>query len=102
MKLTNCILTAEVNGTRQVIHDVVDAGGKIIAALPVPSSAPQSSSDGPANGCKIKGNINSKGEKIYHVPGGQYYESTQIDLPQGERWFCNERQAKDAGWRAAQ
>lgn len=76
-----------------------DSGGKIVAALPVPS---QSSSDGPANGCKIKGNINSKGEKIYHVPGGQYYESTQIDLPQGERWFCNERQAKDAGWRAAQ
>ncbi|DBA90564.1 TPA: hypothetical protein ACH3X1_003806 [Trebouxia sp. C0004] len=74
------------------------------AALPqiASSTSPSSSQDGPANGCKIKGNINSKGEKIYHVPGGRYYDSTQIDLPQGERWFCTERQAKDAGWRASQ
>ncbi len=74
------------------------------AALPqiASSTSLSSSQDGPANGCKIKGNINSKGEKIYHVPGGRYYDSTQIDLPQGERWFCTERQAKDAGWRAAQ
>lgn len=72
-------------------------------ALPQLAAIPQaSSSDGPANGCKIKGNINSKGDKIYHMPGSQYYERTQIDLPQGERWFCTERQAKDAGWRSAQ
>lgn len=72
-------------------------------ALPQLAATPQaSSSDGPANGCKIKGNINSKGDKIYHMPGSQYYERTQIDLPQGERWFCTERQAKDAGWRSAQ
>lgn len=73
------------------------------AALPqIASSSASGSQDGPANGCKIKGNINSKGEKIYHVPGGRYYDSTQIDVPQGERWFCTERQAKDAGWRASQ
>lgn len=79
-----------------------DAAGN--AALPqiASSTSASSSQDGPANGCKIKGNINSKGEKIYHVPGGRYYDSTQIDLPQGERWFCSERQAKDAGWRASQ
>ncbi|KAL3144151.1 hypothetical protein ABBQ32_003939 [Trebouxia sp. C0010 RCD-2024] len=75
----------------------------IVAALPQVSAAPQtSSSDSPANGCKIKGNINAKGDKIYHMPGSQYYERTQIDLPQGERWFCTERQAKEAGWRSAQ
>lgn len=82
-----------------------EAAGGAVAALPSsPSATPQSSStsSGPANGCKIKGNINSQGEKIYHMPGGRYYESTQIDLPQGERWFCTERQAKDAGWRASQ
>lgn len=82
-----------------------EAAGGAVAALPSsPSAMPQSSSSssGPANGCKIKGNINSQGEKIYHMPGGRYYESTQIDLPQGERWFCTERQAKDAGWRASQ
>ncbi|MBM3585949.1 MAG: thermonuclease family protein, partial [Alphaproteobacteria bacterium] len=26
--------------------------------------------------CLIKGNISSSGERIYHVPGGQYYVST--------------------------
>ena len=82
---------------------VADASRSSNNALPQLSATPQaSSSDGPANGCKIKGNINAKGEKIYHMPGSQYYERTQIDLPQGERWFCTERQAKDAGWRSAQ
>lgn len=48
---------------------------------------------------KIKGNINSKGEKIYHVPGGQFYDKTQIDTSKGERWFNTEKEALDAGWR---
>lgn len=52
-------------------------------------------------GCKaeIKGNIGA--ERIYHVPGSQYYDSTVIDKDKGERWFCSESQAVDAGWRKA-
>lgn len=46
----------------------------------------------------IKGNIN-KGEKIYHTPDSQYYGQTQINEEDGERWFCNEQEALDAGWR---
>ncbi len=49
--------------------------------------------------CNIKGNISSSGEKIYHVPGGQYYEKTVINTSAGERWFCNEAEAVNAGWR---
>ena len=49
--------------------------------------------------CNIKGNISSKGEKIYHLPGQQYYNSTKIDTSKGERWFCNEKEAQAAGWR---
>lgn len=80
---------------------VTVAGGSALGAL---GAVPQSlqSSPGPDKGCKIKGNINAKGDKIYHVPGSQYYEKTQIDLPEGERWFCTEEQAKQAGWRSAQ
>ena len=52
-----------------------------------------------AAGCLIKGNIAKSGEPIYHVPGGQYYERTKIDPSKGERWFCSEKDAKDAGWR---
>ncbi len=48
----------------------------------------------------IKGNISlSTGEKIYHVPGGYYYDDTVIDEARGERWFCTEAEAVAAGWR---
>jgi hypothetical protein len=47
----------------------------------------------------IKGNISSKGERIYHLPGCRYYSSTVIDPKRGERWFCSEQEAVAAGWR---
>ena len=43
---------------------------------------------------KIKGNINSSGEKIYHVPGGQFY-----DVTNPEEMFCTEEEAQAAGYR---
>lgn len=42
----------------------------------------------------IKGNINSKGEKIYHVPGGRYYDVTVPEV-----WFETEEEAQAAGFR---
>lgn len=51
-------------------------------------------------GCDIKGNINRKGQRIYHLPGSRFYEQTQINTANGERWFCNEEEARAAGWRA--
>lgn len=52
--------------------------------------------------CLIKGNINNKGVKIYHMPGQQYYNSTIINESKGERWFCTEQEAIAAGWRKAE
>lgn len=50
--------------------------------------------------CRIKGNISTNtGERIYHVPGQQYYDQTVITASKGERWFCTEAEAKAAGWR---
>ncbi|TNE41841.1 MAG: thermonuclease family protein, partial [Alphaproteobacteria bacterium] len=46
-----------------------------------------------ATACDIKGNISDNG-KIYHLPGGRWYEETTIDPARGERWFCNEREAR--------
>jgi micrococcal nuclease len=40
--------------------------------------------DGP-DGCNIKGNINSKGDKIYHVPGRSSYGATRIDTSKDDR-----------------
>ena len=48
----------------------------------------------------IKGNINQKGDRIYHVPGSTWYDQTVIDKAQGERCFASEKEARGAGWRA--
>lgn len=49
----------------------------------------------PDEGCTIKGNINSRGDKIYHTESSSHYEQT---IP--EAWFCSEQEALDAGFRA--
>jgi endonuclease YncB( thermonuclease family) len=57
----------------------------------------------PTSSCRgtgIKGNINGKGEHIYHVPGSSSYDATVIDESKGERWFCPEDDARRSGWRA--
>jgi micrococcal nuclease len=55
----------------------------------------------PSGSCVIKGNINTSGEKIYHLPGCGSYEKTKIDESRGEKWFCTESEAQAAGWRKA-
>jgi len=54
-----------------------------------------------AGSCSIKGNISSGGEKIYHMIGCGSYNKTVIDESKGEKWFCSEQEATDAGWRKA-
>lgn len=52
--------------------------------------------------CQIKGNISVVSEeRIFHVPGQEYYTPTRIDYLKGERWFCSEADAIAAGWRKA-
>lgn len=50
--------------------------------------------------CQIKGNVNSKGDHIYHVPGWRDYERTNVKPEEGDRWFCTEEEASAAGFRA--
>ncbi len=50
-------------------------------------------------GCPIKGNISANG-KIYHPPWSPWYSRTRINESKGERWFCDEGEALEAGWRA--
>lgn len=49
----------------------------------------------------IKGNINTRGERIYHTPSSASYAGVQVDERKGERWFCSEDEARSAGWRPA-
>ncbi|MBX5157645.1 hypothetical protein HJB89_10965 [Rhizobium sp. NZLR8] len=52
-------------------------------------------------GCGIKGNVSNTGERIFHVPGQEYYRETVVNPFRGERWFCTEAAAREAGWRKA-
>ncbi|WP_246485612.1 sunset domain-containing protein [Aminobacter carboxidus] len=50
--------------------------------------------------CDINGNVSiDTGERIFHVPGQEYYDETIIRPEFGERWFCSESEARSAGWR---
>lgn len=40
------------------------------------------------------------GERVYHTPDSPWYVHAEIDTSAGERWFCTEQEARDAGWRA--
>lgn len=51
-------------------------------------------------GCAIKGNVTENG-RIYHVPWSEWYEKVKVQPENGERWFCNEKDAVAAGWRPA-
>lgn len=64
-------------------------------------AARASAASAPVGDCPIKGNISSKGVRIYHAPGQENYGRTRISESKGERWFCSEAEATAAGWRRA-
>jgi hypothetical protein len=64
-------------------------------SVAIPAAEPKTAAP-----CNIKGNISTRtGERIYHMPGDKYYSRTRISLSKGERWFCTEEEAREAGWR---
>lgn len=74
-------------------------GGFGLAKLPdIKRAIAKPSCDNP----QIKGNVSYRtGTKIYHLPYGRFYDSTQIDTSSGEKMFCSEDEARAAGWRAS-
>jgi endonuclease YncB( thermonuclease family) len=94
---------AEREHTQIIMGTTVETEKACVAAMnnrgPVTNTAPldQPQPNGP---CRIKGNINDQGDRIYHVPGSDAYERTGISTSRGERWFCTEEEARKAGWRA--
>lgn len=85
---------------------ILMAGGAIIGAYAAPNAGSFAASTLVPNSinpnCRVKGNISiNTGERIYHVPGQKYYSATRIRWEYGERWFCTEAEARNAGWRKA-
>lgn len=74
--------------------------------LPVPEPEAEgrcpNGCDVPPPDCLIKGNISPRtGERIYHLPGQQFYDRTVISPEKDEAWFCTEEEARANGWRRA-
>ncbi len=91
---------------RGLLETVIGIG--VIAAIALftmkfsPSRSPSPITSLTKPGCTIKGNISiDTGNKIYHLPGMEDYESTVIDPQKGEKWFCSESDAIAKGWRKA-
>jgi len=58
----------------------------------------QSAETSAPNGCAIKGNVTEHGH-IYHMPWSPWYGKVKVEAGKGERWFCSEAEAREAGWR---
>ena len=82
----------EIYATAQAEADIKTATAEV-SGIHVPQNINQ-----PTVTCiKIKGNINSKGERIYHCPTWRDYD--KITMKSGDKWFCTESEAKSAGFR---
>jgi endonuclease YncB( thermonuclease family) len=51
-------------------------------------------------GCPIKGPVRS-GARVYVLPWAPSYNGIRLRASRGERWFCSEREAEEAGWTRA-
>jgi len=82
----------------ETVEDCQAAAGKeddragTIAADPVPGLTP------PDSRCSIKGDITLSGKRRYYVRGMRGYPGAFINEEKGERWFCSEGEAEQAGW----
>ncbi len=93
---------------RSLLASVAAAPGIVLGLIAVSAAGIMSAEDllsslsGTTKDCNIKGNISiNTGERIFHVPGQEYYAATKISPQYGERWFCSEAEAWAAGWRKA-
>jgi hypothetical protein len=64
-----------------------------------PTAIVLATEEAPQVECLIKGNVTAAGEKIFHLPGGVYYDRVKIDFSQGDAWFCTEGEAVQQGFR---
>lgn len=63
---------------------------------PLGAAEAQRNPEAPSADCTIKGNVNAKGDRIYHLRGTRDYARTKP-----ENWFCNIEEAERAGFRMA-
>jgi len=54
-----------------------------------------------SKGCQIKGNVDRLDKRWYHLSSFRHYEQVVVNLEHGDRWFCTEEGAQEAGFERA-
>jgi endonuclease YncB( thermonuclease family) len=54
-----------------------------------------------ADACPIKAVVAADGARLYHVPTDAGYAKVTLDPAKGDRRFCSDEEARQAGWRHA-
>ena len=85
----------------QTVADCVVASGQPDSDPGTFKFAPTPGLTPPHPDCAIKGSVSFSGKRRYLAPGDQDYRITFIDQEDGERWFCSEAEAREAGWQPA-
>ena len=49
--------------------------------------------------CLVKGVVTKNNERLYYGPLDEEFESIEVDPKRGERLFCGDDDARQAGWR---
>lgn len=52
----------------------------------------------PPAGCVVKGDIEANGSRFFYLPNDFGYSEINVDLANGDRWFCASADAQGAGW----
>jgi len=90
---------AELTATPMPTEVVVEEPQQELTPLPGEAGVDEPSVQPTDETCElVKGNIDASGRKLYHVPGMPNYNRVKIDTSKGEKFFCTEQEAKDAGW----
>jgi endonuclease YncB( thermonuclease family) len=59
----------------------------------------ESRSETPSAACRIKGPVTVGGGRFYYTPLDDGFDAIAIDPERGERLFCSDDEARQAGWR---
>lgn len=95
------LIAAAKKATKKAIKKAAKSSAKSLKTASKSSAKSLKAAVTEGTSCAIKGNISATKEKIFHVLGCPNYGQTVIDTTKGERMFCSEQEAKDAGWRKA-
>ena len=55
----------------------------------------------PEIGCLVKGNLDRLDKRRYHLPHFRHYPQVVVNYQTGDRWFCSEKEAIEAGFTKA-